>query len=97
MILLFFGTKYLSKKIKKKQENLQEEIEKEFKEGKIVLPIDKRDFENFKEFEDKTKNIKKVNDNLKNMEKDFDKFEMIKEEPREEDITEIKEENGKGE
>ncbi len=42
----------------------QEEVEKEFENGNIVLPTGMRDFEDFAEFKDKTSHLEKIQEKL---------------------------------
>ena len=59
-ILKIFNSLNSLFKFKEKKEKLNKELEKEFKKGKIILQVDKRDFENIKEFKEKTDKIQKI-------------------------------------
>lgn len=78
--LILSGVGYAIYKANKKFNKLdlkkEEEIEKEFNEGKILLPIDKRDFENMDEFESKTSHIESINKKIKSIDKDFEELKF---------------------
>lgn len=48
-----------------------EGLEKEFSEGNILMPIDKRDFENLRQFKKDTANIPHIQKHLDNLDEDF--------------------------
>ena len=73
---IIFGGIKAFKVLKKDKSKDQENIDKEFEEGNIILPIDKKDFENLDEFKEKTSHIKSVKKELDNIDKDFDKLEF---------------------
>ena len=73
IIVVFIIIKSKKSAIKKGEEL----IEKEFEEGKIILPIDKRDFENFKDFKKKTSHIPDISGKIETIKEDFRKFEFI--------------------
>lgn len=64
-------------KIKKKTKETYAGVEEEFESGKILLPIDKRDFEDLEEFKEKTKHIPKIRKKLETLEEDFNKLEFV--------------------
>lgn len=76
LVLIFKGTKKALKKLKEKIKKDNNKLDQEFKDGKILLPIDKRDFSDFKEFKEKTKGIKKINVKLQDdkLKEDFEKW-----------------------
>lgn len=51
-------------KIKLQKNNSQEEVEKEFEKGNIVLPTGLRDYENFNEFKEKTSHLENIQSEL---------------------------------
>ena len=75
LIILFFVVRFIIRKIKKVDPEL-EEAEKEFEEGKILLPVDKRDFEDLEDFKEKTKHIPKIKEKLDTLDKDFEEWEI---------------------
>ena len=52
------------------------DVEQEFEDGKILLPIDKRDFEDFNSFKNKTSHIKIIDKKVKTIDKDFNDLEF---------------------
>ncbi len=90
LIPIGIGIYFALKKHKKKKKIDEDNLLKEFEEGKIILPIDKRDFKDFKDFKEKTKHIESVKDKFETIDTDFEKFKFIVERdengnPREED------------
>lgn len=73
---MIFGGRKAFKKLKKDKSKEQEKIDKEFEDGKILLPIDKRDFEDLDEFKKNTSHIKSVKNQLDSIENDFEKLEF---------------------
>lgn len=73
---MVFGGRKAFKKLKKDKSKDQEKIDKQFEDGKILLPIDKRDFEDLDEFKEKTSHIKSVKKQLDNIDNDFKKLEF---------------------
>lgn len=79
LVLGFVGVKFSLKKLNKDKSKKEEEYEKEFSEGNIIMPIDKRDFENLDEFKDKTSHLNNIKETIENLDKDFENYEPIKE------------------
>lgn len=71
--LVFGGIKAI-KKLKQDKSKFQEKLDKEFEDGKILLPIDKMDFKGLEEFKEKTCHIKSIKKQLDDIDKDFNKL-----------------------
>ena len=84
LVLIFIGVKFSMKKLNKDKLKKQEEYEEEFLKGNILVPIDKRDFENLDEFKEKTNHLPTVKETLKNLDKDFEGFESVLKENKKE-------------
>lgn len=69
---VFFAIKKLNKQKGKKEDVYL----KEFNEGKILIPIDKRDFENFDKFKEDVKDDKIIKKQLDEIDKDFENREF---------------------
>ncbi len=80
-----FGIRFALKKLKRDESKLIDEYDKEVEEGKILMPIDKRDFEDIEEFKEKTKKITKIQSQLKSIDKDFEKLKFVTEKRLEEE------------
>lgn len=65
------GEKLIAK-IKKKKLS---EFEKEFENNGVIIPCDKRDFEDFDKFKESVKDNKKTMDRLKTIDEDFVQFD----------------------
>lgn len=74
-----FGVRFALKKLKKDDLKNISEYDKEFEEGKVLLPIDKRDFEDLDEFKEKTKDIPKIQDKLESLNQDFKDLKFVTE------------------
>lgn len=71
-----YGGYKANEKLKKNKKKLQDDIQREFDEGKILLPIDKRDFENLNEFKENTSHIKSVQEKLDSIDEDFSNLDF---------------------
>lgn len=70
----FFGL------INKRKDSINE-YDKEFEEGKVLVPIDKRDFEDFDGFKEKVRDIPVLYNQIKTINKDFKEREFILRKP----------------
>lgn len=79
LVLGGFGVRFALKKIKQTESKLMNEYDKEFEEGKILMPIDKRDFEDLDEFKEKTKDISKIKNKVESLDEDFEDLKFVTE------------------
>ncbi len=71
------GIFFAVKKVKKQTKINNEKYEKEFRDGKVLMPIDRRDFSDLEEFTKKTKDLHEIQEKIKTLDKDFDELEFI--------------------
>ena len=51
-------------KVFKKKNSSQDEVEKEFANGNIILPTETRDYENYEDFKEKTSHLENIQKKL---------------------------------
>ncbi len=76
---MFFGIKFALKKLKKQKihsNNDMVEIEKEFEEGNILMPVDKRDFEDIEEFKKHTSQLPEISEQLEDLDRSLKNIKL---------------------
>lgn len=74
---VFYGARFAIKRLNVVQLAKVTQYDKEFEEGKVLLPIDKRDFENFEEFKKQTDKVKVIKEKMETMDQDFEDLNFI--------------------